>query len=406
MTALQSTDPDIHQEFINVNFVVNENQIPFCAIGVNHALEHINRIMKVTVGLVGITQNASAQERFFLTAPELSRLAKEAQVMAGSPMSTTCQEHHDLSLAVWTIQEENIARLKKVIISSINPMKYEVENLPNIITTAVMPVEVQNDVCNQEDIGQQKYANFVEKCINTNEVSICAKMKKCQLKTWKSARKSMKHKVADQVVELKDVRSLFARMLIVARSRPEMNLKESIGQHEFTSFPRALFTVSGELLPCTYKIKLMAVLQDLPNKIIVDLQPEDDIIPLTPRNATVIDGMAIVQAMGKPPWVKTCAQLADHFTATLDSKCREYDKIHLAFDSYNLPTSLKEATRERRQGRKPATAHTSSQTAQIGMVSAKQFLSSTATKDQPTVYLAKKVLKHFEGKPKVFRVTS
>ena len=129
----------------------------------------------------------------------------------------------------------------------------------------------------------------------------------------------MKHKVADQAVELKDDRSLFARMLIVARSCPDMNLKESIGQHEFTSLLRALFTVSGEVL-CTDK--LMVVLEDLPNKIIVDLQPEDDIIPLTPRNATVIDGMAIVQAMGKPPWVKTCAQLADHFIATLDSKCR------------------------------------------------------------------------------------
>ena len=167
----------------------------------------------------------------------------------------------------------------------------------------VMPAEVQNDVCNQEDIGQQKY----EERINTNEVSIWARMKS-QLKTWKSARKSVKHKVADQVVELKDDRSLFARMLIVARSRPEMNLKESIGQHEFTSLPRALSTVSGELLPCTDKSKLMAVLEDLPNKIIVDLQPEDDIIPLTTRKATVIDGMAIVQAMGKPPWVKTCAQ--------------------------------------------------------------------------------------------------
>jgi len=77
-----------------------------------------------------------------------------------------------LSLAVWTRQEENIARLKKVIISSMNPMKYEGEDLPNIITTAVMPAEMQNDVCNQEDIGQQKYANFVEKRINTNEVSI------------------------------------------------------------------------------------------------------------------------------------------------------------------------------------------------------------------------------------------
>ena len=131
MRAHQSTDPDIHQEFIDGHFVVNKNQIPFCAIGVNHAPEHINRIMKVTGGLVGITQNASARERFFLTAPELSRLAEEAQVMAGSPISTTRQEHRDLSLAVWTRQEENIARLKKVIISSMNPMKYEGEDLPN-----------------------------------------------------------------------------------------------------------------------------------------------------------------------------------------------------------------------------------------------------------------------------------
>ena len=134
------------------------------------------------------------------------------------------------------------------------------------------------------------------------------------------------------VVELKDDRSLFARMLIVARSRPEMNLKEIIGRHEFTSLPRALFTVSGELVPGTDKSKLMAVLEDLPNKISVDLQPEDvtnDIVPLKLRKATVIDGMAIVQAMGKPLWVKTCARWADHFIArpTLDSKCRGYDEL-------------------------------------------------------------------------------
>ena len=105
-----------------------------------------------------------------------------------------------------------------------------------------------------------------------------------------------------------------------------MNLKESIGQHEFTSLPWALFTVSGELLPCTDKSKLMAVLEDLPNKIIVDLQPEDDIIPLTPRNATVIDGMAIVQAMGNHHgsrhvlnWLTT-SQL--HWTASAENMIR------------------------------------------------------------------------------------
>ena len=85
----------------------------------------------------------------------------------------------------------------------------------------------------------------------------------------------MKHKLVDHVVELKDDRSLFARMLIVARSRLEINLKVSVGQHEFTFLPRALFTVSSELIPCTDKSKLMAVLEALPNKAGGYLQPED-----------------------------------------------------------------------------------------------------------------------------------
>ncbi len=102
--------------------------------------------------------------------------------------------------------------------SSINPIIYEGKDLANIVTIIVMPAEAQKDVCNQDDIGHQAYAKFVEERINTNEVNVWARMKKVQRKIWKSARKSVKHKVTDQIVELKDERSLFACMLIVARS--------------------------------------------------------------------------------------------------------------------------------------------------------------------------------------------
>jgi len=234
-------------------------------------------------------------------------------------------------------------------------------------------------------------------------------MKKVELKTWKSVRKSVKHNLDDQVVALKYDRSLFARLLIVARSRPEINLKVSFGQHKFKSLPRDLFTVSGELIPCTYKSKLMAVLEALPNKAGGYLQPEDvtiDTVPLPSMKVTAIDGMAVVQAMGKSPWVKTCSQWADCFTATLDSKFSDYDEVHLALDRYDLPTSLKEATRNRRQGGKPATAYHVTDNTPISKMSAKQFLSSTTTKDQLTVYLAKKALRDFEGKLKDFIETS
>jgi len=171
MATLHVTDPDIHQEFVDGNFAINKNQIPFCAIGADHALQHINCIMKVAGGLVGITQNASAREQFFLTAPELSRLAEEAHTMAGTSTATH-KEHHDLSLAVWIRQKDNIARMKSVLRSSMNPMKGEGEDLTNIITKVVMPAEVQKDVCNQDDTGQQAYAKFVDEHIKTNEVSI------------------------------------------------------------------------------------------------------------------------------------------------------------------------------------------------------------------------------------------
>lgn len=91
------------------------------------------------------------------------------------------------------------------------------------------------------------------------------------------------------------------------------------------------------------------------------------------KKVVVIDGMAVVQEMGKPPWIKTCAQWADHFTAALDSKTKEYSKIHVVFDHYYVPHSLKEATRERRQVDKPPATYHVEDSTPVGKVSAKQL---------------------------------
>ena len=138
-----------------------------------------------------------------MIAPDMSWLAEEEHKMAGSPTAAR-KEHHNLSMAVSARQEENIAKLKNVFRSFMNPITYEGEDLTNIITKVVMPVHVQKDVCNQDEIGQEMYAKYVVERINTNEVSVWARMKKVQLKMWKGVRKTVKHRVADQVVELKD----------------------------------------------------------------------------------------------------------------------------------------------------------------------------------------------------------
>ena len=85
--------------------VVNKNpDVPFCALGADHALEHNSRSMKVTGGLLGITLNPSAPTKFFLIAPELARLTEKAQEMSGQS-SKTPKRHHTLSAATLTHRE-------------------------------------------------------------------------------------------------------------------------------------------------------------------------------------------------------------------------------------------------------------------------------------------------------------
>ena len=95
-------------------------------------------------------------------------------------------------------------------------------------------------------------------------------------------------------------------------------------------------------------------------------QPEDiSDVMLPPKK------VAVVHAMGKPTWIKTCTNWADHFIAILESKVKEYEEIHLVFDRYDLPISLKAATRQRRQGDRAATVYRVEDNTPVGKVSAK-----------------------------------
>ena len=121
MKSLKSTDPDIEAEFQSENWVVDKNAlVPFCGLGADDALEHVNRSMKVSGGLVGITLNPSARAKFFLISPELAPLKEKANDMAD--VSTKLQDqHHNLTAAVLSREEKNISKLTTTIASFTNP---------------------------------------------------------------------------------------------------------------------------------------------------------------------------------------------------------------------------------------------------------------------------------------------
>ena len=398
MQSLEQTDADLYDEFLQGNWVVNKNpHTTFCAIDADHALEHVNRSMKVSGGLVGITLNPTARVKFFLIAPELARLVGEVEEMADYTFNTK-MSHHALSDSAVRRQERNISVLIQTMKSFTNPFTEESEELRNLVTKAVMPDNVTKDLCTQSTIGNKLFEDFVANRIKTNTTNLWAPMKKYQLQTWKSMGKRMKLKLGLKVVELKEDRSPFARLQLVAKSRPDINLAEAVGQHELSVVPRSLFAADGQMLHCPAKSNLMTILADLSILVGVGHEVQQHDVNLDQEvssyRVALTDGMAEVQALTKPDWIRTCSHLADHFSSHILDKYREIDEIHIVFDRYDVPHSLKQATRSRRQGTSTPIAYHITDTTNIAKLSMKRLLSHSQTKMELTGYLGQKTLEY------------
>ena len=134
-------------------------------------------------------------------------------------------------------------------------------------------------------------------------------------------------KANDKVIELKEDRSLFACVSLVAKSRPEIDIKEGVGEFQFNVVPKSMFAPDSSMLHCSCKSDLMAILEKLDGTRTGSNTEEHEIRPLertaTRMKVSIVDGMAEVQALDKPSWVKNCLQLAEHFSTRIFAKYDE-----------------------------------------------------------------------------------
>ena len=73
MLQLKDTDRKTWN-YLEQNFSVGKSTIPFTSIGSDHAMEQDNKKMKVAGGIIGLTQNKNALNRFCLTAPVMNSI--------------------------------------------------------------------------------------------------------------------------------------------------------------------------------------------------------------------------------------------------------------------------------------------------------------------------------------------
>ena len=191
--------------------------MPFCSVSTDNALEHVNRSMKVSGRLVGITLNPTAHTKYFLIAPKLARLAQQAKQMAGTLLKTAMR-HHNFGYASAQLQEQNIQQLVSTVRRFTDPFLEQSPDLFNLVIKVVMPEKVKKDIGDQSIFGKELCGKFAKERIQTSKCSIWVLMKKRKLLTWKTTGKKLQEAMTDKVVEFKEDRSLFAWMMVVCKS--------------------------------------------------------------------------------------------------------------------------------------------------------------------------------------------
>ena len=137
------------------------------------------------------------------------------------------------------------------------------------------------------------------------------------------------------------IRSLFARLMMVCKSHPNIDIKEAISLYEFMVVPRSLFASDGTMMHCSCKSTLMHILEKQSGESSTSSIGSSDV------TVAIVDGMAEVQSLDKPDWIKTCNDLAEHFIARLFIKYNNTQQIRLIVDRYDVLSSLKSATRSK-----------------------------------------------------------
>jgi len=240
MHDLRTNHPETWKELEAGNLSITRNDIPFVSICADHACEHLNKQMKVHYGLIGISNNANARQRFFMATPELSCLSREFKSQFGIRTVGKNIEHPGIGSSAIRREHEAIDKIKAVILSHGNPVTAEGDKLYNMITHAYVAQEYVPQILNINDTGQKLYEDYVSERIN-GEISLWAPVKKENNKMFMSGNKKSTVKIRDKTVDLKETKDLYGRLLVLARSNRQIDQKQAVGNYEFTQTPRALF---------------------------------------------------------------------------------------------------------------------------------------------------------------------
>ena len=214
--------------------------------------------------------------------------------------------------------------------------------------------------------------------------------------SFKDVGATVQAKIKGQL-SIKQERKLLSRLVVAAKSRPEFNVKDCIGNYEFNVTSPSNFHPDGSMIMSSAKHQVVALVNKnvhLGEEVVVTPQEQEQELVGSETSVLMTDAMCVVNMVTKTPDLTQGAHFAEKFVDIIATMSTGYDEIRVAFDQY-LPGSLKERTCAKRTSKTTAVHYHVNDDTKIGNL--KMFVSHINTKSVLTKYLSQKLIEHYSG---------
>ena len=381
-------------DFLRTNFCCRKTLKSFTSIGVDHCLEQVNKDLKDTGGVVGLPDHLLDQ--YCIISPIKRQLVDQFQRKFSSKSDPHSQVHHELNKREIQFHNDAVRAYSNALIDFLEDSSLTFSCVFNTMTHSVL--EPDDDLLNCEEIGSSLLEKFLSRCADGSTISVWDTINKRKLRTFRSAAKTVQVKVKDKIVNLREERGLMMRLLVLAKTRPDIELDKMFKKHEFSVTPRSLFGPDGSPWKCLDKSSFLRGIEE----ILAGQQT----LPTAPtvKDVIVIDCMGIVNQLKTYDKINTLADLGKQFCERIEKECTGFHTIALVFDRYDtLKPSLKQQTWDSRSKKQQVKYNLTANTV-IKNIKLNELLSHPTNKQRLCAVFAEQAMTRFTEENRNFVV--
>ena len=176
MKNLEKTAPEVHAYFTDGNFVVKRSKRYFNQVPADQATEWINKSCKIQNGVIGITRNDQARNKFCITWSERSRISQDTRclfnleddaedstfIRSDSIPSRTKRDTDDVNKLVKQLQSFDVFRVNTAGGDENVDPNSRIIPLVSLATKDIAPNDVVTYLLTAQDCGKQHLVSNVK----------------------------------------------------------------------------------------------------------------------------------------------------------------------------------------------------------------------------------------------------